>query len=352
MDHAMDLALSAVDLGYPRPVIVSRPGSRAYVPQAVHETVEVVEKLPSLVSQDMGRLQRLASMVASLGREHIAIRRLSHGGGGPFTLVFQEPRYPWPGLFSWGRAGSSSTLILHNAVEHTGSAVTVSSRFQAWIRTRCLRRVTRVVTFGDAQARIARTATKRPVRSFVLPRSTRIVHDHVATAEKSRFPGLLCIGELRPNKGIEIAVEAAGRSGEMLHVVGRKVEEDYYDILADLAGQYPSVTLTAQFLSAAEFDQAVAAADCVLLPYVQFDAQSGVLAKASAFGVPVILSDLPSLREQVRDEDDAVLVAPGDVDALTQAVKSFRGREGTTSRDRVPDLDEWDRLLRACVTGW
>lgn len=354
MDHAMDLALSAVDQGYPRPVIISRPGSRDYVPRAVHEVVDVVEALPPLADDDLGQFRRLIVMFLLLAREHVAIWNLRRRLVGPTTLIFQEPRYPWPNLLSLGAAGSSCTLILHNAVEHAGAAVSLGSRLQAWIRSGCLRRATRVATFGAEQARIARNSTPRPVRSFVLPRSTRIVHDCDGGSEStaSNFPGLICIGELRPNKGIEVAIEAAGRQGETLHVVGRKVEDEYFELLVNLAQKYDSVTVTGQFLSAAEFDQAVAAAECVLLPYVQFDAQSGVLAKASAFGVSMIISDLPSLREQIRPDDNAIMVTPGSVDDLALAIKEFRDRGGVVGRQSIPDLEEWDQLVQACVEGW
>lgn len=352
MDHAMDLALSAVEQGFPKPVIVSRAGSREYVPRPVQDLVDVVDSLPGLTAPDIGSIRKSIEMLVSLIREHIVLRQLGSKYGGRYTLLFQEPRYPWPRLLTGGRSGSTSTLILHNAVEHTGSAASLSSRLQAWIRLRCIRRSSRVATFGAEQARVAKLLTSRPVKSFELPRASRVVNDRSGLGDVSRFPGLLCIGELRPNKGIEIAIEAAGRLNAPLHVVGREVERAYLDGLVELASKYPSVSVTPHFLSAAEFDQAISSADCVLLPYLQFDAQSGVLAKGSAFGVPMIASDLPALREQVRDGDDIAMVEPGSVRSMIEALEEFLQRKVSTSRDVATDLNEWDELVRSCVEGW
>lgn len=73
-----------------------------------------------------------------------------------------------------------------------------------------------------------------------------------------------------------------------------------------------------------------------------------VLLEAMASGVPVVCSDLPGFREVAGDQ--AVLVPPGDADALAAALRRVladpeqRERMSHASRQRAAEYD-WDVLV-------
>ncbi len=58
----------------------------------------------------------------------------------------------------------------------------------------------------------------------------------------------------------------------------------------------------------------------VVLPYNAAPGTSGVFHLACGFGRPVVASNLPEIREIVADGASAVLVPPGDVDALADTI--------------------------------
>jgi D-inositol-3-phosphate glycosyltransferase len=64
------------------------------------------------------------------------------------------------------------------------------------------------------------------------------------------------------------------------------------------------------------------AADVVALPYKHIF-QSGVLFMAYSFGLPVIATDVGSLREDVAEGQTGFLCSPGDPDALAEAIEKY-----------------------------
>ena len=64
--------------------------------------------------------------------------------------------------------------------------------------------------------------------------------------------------------------------------------------------------------------------DAVVMP-VEHDAPAGVLVSAMACGRPVVAAAVGGLPELVRDGQSGLLVPPGDVDALSQAIQRLAG---------------------------
>jgi glycosyltransferase involved in cell wall biosynthesis len=121
----------------------------------------------------------------------------------------------------------------------------------------------------------------------------------------------LCAGFLQPSKGFDRAVEAfrAAERGS-LYIVGSIRErtpenEAYAWALAQRAAAVPGVTFVERFLSDAEFDLWVAAADWLVVPYRR-SWSSGVLARAQALGTPAIVTAVGGLPEQAGAMDTVV----------------------------------------------
>jgi glycosyltransferase involved in cell wall biosynthesis len=95
-------------------------------------------------------------------------------------------------------------------------------------------------------------------------------------------------------------------------------------------------------------DEEVAAvmrnAALVVLPYLGTDA-SGVLATAIGHGRPVVVSDVGSLGETVREFGLGEVVPPGDAHALAEACRRLLG-----NADALHGAFEGTRAARAALT--
>jgi D-inositol-3-phosphate glycosyltransferase len=146
---------------------------------------------------------------------------------------------------------------------------------------------------------------------------------------------LLFFGQIAPYKGLEYLVQAIAllaRSGERVHVtVAGKVKRgserywrDTQRLIAQL-GISELVQPVVRFIADDEVEPYFVAADAVVIPYVDIF-QSGVPFLAFVFGVPVIATDVGSLREDVTGET-GLLCRPRDPADLARAIKEFYQEE-------------------------
>lgn len=130
---------------------------------------------------------------------------------------------------------------------------------------------------------------------------------------------LLMFGVLRAYKGLDVLEGALGLlpEGFSVSVVGERWDDVPSSQLDALRAS--GVRVVDRYVSGAELSAELAAADVVVLPYLRASA-SGPLAVAMAEGLPVVVSDLPQLRSEASGYAGAVLVAPGDVEALAEGI--------------------------------
>ncbi len=207
-------------------------------------------------------------------------------------------------------------LTLHDPLPSAGRAPLGGGAF---------RRVAAVVVLSQA-ARSQVIAEHRldPATVHVIPHGAFLPPPEAAEArlppelEDSGEPVVLSYGLIRPYKGTATLLEAwRGVSDAQLWVVGRAM----MDTGALLAAAPAGARLVPRFVSAAEEAALFRRADLVVLPYERSARYgfSGVLATALGYGKPIVMSDLPSLRD-VGALGAARLVAPGDVGALHAAL--------------------------------
>jgi glycosyltransferase involved in cell wall biosynthesis len=165
-------------------------------------------------------------------------------------------------------------------------------------------------------AYIANSAlTRERIREFY-GRDAAVVHPPV---DVDRFhPGtpedfFLVVTELVPHKRTELALEAARRAGVPLKVVGdgpeRRRLATTYGSGVEFLGRLRDTDLAALY----------AMARAVVMTNVE---EFGIVAvEAQAAGRPVIAADGGGARETVVDGETGVLVQPGDVDSLAEAMR-------------------------------
>ena len=143
---------------------------------------------------------------------------------------------------------------------------------------------------------------------------------------------LLFFGQIAPYKGLDYLVEALDLLGELdppLHlIVAGKVKrgaEDYWERVRtqlDPLVARGRATCRIGFIPDEEVERYFKAADVVVLPYREIF-QSGVPFLAFAFGVPVIATDVGSLREDIVDGANGSLCRPHDPAAIAAAIGAY-----------------------------
>jgi glycosyltransferase involved in cell wall biosynthesis len=160
---------------------------------------------------------------------------------------------------------------------------------------------------------------------------------------------LLCLGTIRPYKGLGDAIAAAKRiEGARLLVAGDPLEPvNGYRVLA---GDIADWRLG--YLPHSEVERALGEATVALFPYRPELDQSGALLQALGAGVPAVAYDVGGIAEPVRRFGAGRVVPPGDVDALAAAVRDLldipgaldAAREGAR---RAREALTWDAAAAA-----
>ncbi len=173
---------------------------------------------------------------------------------------------------------------------------------------------------------------------------------------------LLSVGRLVPRKGVDTAIRAVARLRETYPdirylVAGRGPERPQLQRLARDLGIEEHV----QFLGgvpASELPDVYRQAHVFVLPLreeAHADSVEGfgmVFLEAAATAIPSVAGNSGGAAEAVRDGETGFLVAPSNVDAVTEAVRRFVEDEalrlelGHNGRRWVEEEMNWDRVVR------
>ena len=143
---------------------------------------------------------------------------------------------------------------------------------------------------------------------------------------------LLFFGNIAPYKGLEYLIEAfrqiaAAKSGYRLIVAGRPKPrlETHWDEVRARIGNNPEsqgLLLKIEYVPDEETEIYFKAADVLVLPYTEIF-QSGVLFLGYSFGLPALVSDVGSLRDDVLEGDTGFVFAPRDSEALARSIEMY-----------------------------
>ena len=177
-------------------------------------------------------------------------------------------------------------------------------------------------------------------------------------APASLPPGrhLVFVGRLEERKGFPIAIQAFGKLAARyadlrLLVIGDGSERDAVQTLA------PAARTRVDMLGRVDDDRLASylkAADVYIGPATGGESFGIVLAEAMAAGLPIVASDIPGYRDVARDGVEAVLVTPGDPDALVTGVAkvledpALAKALGEGGRARAVQYD-WDSVTAKIV---
>lgn len=137
---------------------------------------------------------------------------------------------------------------------------------------------------------------------------------------------ILLFGAVRAYKGVDTAIEAFSKvlqevPDSILLIAGKLWQKwDPYQRQIDELGITDSVKTYLDYIPSGDVYKYFEIADLVILPYHQFDSQSGVGTTAVSFRKPMIVTDVGGLPDLV--EDRRYVVPPKDPEALAQKIKN------------------------------
>ncbi len=142
---------------------------------------------------------------------------------------------------------------------------------------------------------------------------------------------ILIFGHIRKYKGVDVLLRAFAQARQQvpnarLLIAGKNwVPWEPYQEIIDGLGLGGAIVAHLDYISSSKVKEYFTAADVVVLPYLEFAAQSGPGNIALAFGKPLVVTDVGGLPELVKDVRQ--VVPPGDVEALAQALIELLGDE-------------------------
>lgn len=195
------------------------------------------------------------------------------------------------------------------------------------LKARCLRRAAAVTVVSDKlRTVVEQLAPGVPCRvqpmgcdtSAFSPRNRR--PDAFGPGEG---PVVLFVGRLVPVKGLDILLEAMHYTQGRLFIVGSGPLESVLREQAKVLGD------RVQFLGPVSHEQLrnlYASADCLAVSSIVMkngysDGRPTVLAEAMASGLPIIATQSGGIPDLIKNEENGLLVPPGDAVAMAQAIE-------------------------------
>jgi glycosyltransferase involved in cell wall biosynthesis len=334
IEYSANLANSFSEITASKVFILSREGAKLSTAGFLHSNVEVIELLPPLTKNTYPTIARHLLKAIRLLKEIFQIALFCRSNKAALVIL-QEPRYgALVNLFQQRVA-----LLFHNIPTEKIKGARQSLEVKLALST--AKNADFVIVHGKVQeVALGKQIALKGVIQVPLPGVDTWAKKINSRIKKSDAGTFLCLGEIRKTKSLELLFEAADKAELPIKIVGRKTDPAYFENLVALAARSKFCEVQEKFLSQADFDLELAQAYCLVLPYGDFQAQSHVLAKALAFGTPVIVSDLPCLREQANNNECVLFFENGNATSLGKTMEEFKSSRQSCS----PFSYQWSQV--------
>jgi len=164
---------------------------------------------------------------------------------------------------------------------------------------------------------------------------------------------LLCLGRIEKDKGMHHAVKAMVEFNEeniKLDIVGTGPYLDELKVLIAKLKLEEKVLCHGR-VDDDELSKLFAVADVYLMPTTRQEGLPLTILEAMANGLPVIASDIGGISQVIKDRGDGLLVKPGDVSELINAIKVLKNDEGmrlelsNAARKKIEDKYSKERMV-------
>ena len=263
-------------------------------------------------------------------------------------VVWVPAEHAWTPVIGSALRAWPIVQTIHDVAHHKGE----ESRFYLSLRQFVLEMATRFVVLSQ-WARKQLVEQIGPESVSVVPLGAFVPGTGLEAPAFSPAPGkggVLFFGRMAPYKGLDILLKAfqvAARRFPHAHL--RIVSGGDISSYSELLRQTPNVTLTNRFVPEKEICQILQESDFLVAPYIDAS-QSGVLPMVLTTGRAVIASDVGGLPEQFTPGQSGLLVPPGDVQRLAEAIETLLGdpqmarKMGEHGRQEYLTRFWWDRL--------
>jgi glycosyltransferase involved in cell wall biosynthesis len=183
--------------------------------------------------------------------------------------------------------------------------------------------------FGADERRI--TVIRYPLNNALPDTDLTPAEAKLGLGFKEHEKVILFLGKIKPYKGIEHLLTAfhklvSGDDSYRLVVAGevQKGNESYMKSLEEkICGQDRNkILLRKEYIPDEEMEIYLKAGDVLVLPYNEIF-QSGVLFLSYSFGLPVIVTDVGSFREEIVEGKTGYLCPPGDPVAMARTIEYY-----------------------------
>jgi glycosyltransferase involved in cell wall biosynthesis len=219
---------------------------------------------------------------------------------------------------------------------------------------------------ADAVITPSRWSAERAIAAGASAGATHVVHAGIETfegdADTAREPIVLTIGQLRPNKGTLVLVDAfdlvAGDHPEWRLEIGGEGREESALRARIAAARHGERIELLGYVSGESKTRTLSRASIGAVPSLR-ESAGGVLLEFEAAGLACVASNVGGMPEIAQEGEAALLVAPDDPQALASALgrlmadPALRERLGAAGVRRAAELDwstaaeHYERLYRA-----
>lgn len=217
------------------------------------------------------------------------------------------------------RTGARYIVIVHDASGHPGDRTAIVNR---WLMRDALK-ADEVVTLS-AYVKSALIARFPQLEGRTVVLFHPVIRSLAASggARTGRPVGFLFFGRILAYKGLPLFVEAC----ELLRARGRdfRIGVAGEGHLGDLAGRLAALdaVIINRWLDYDEVSTVLSQYDCMVLTNIEAS-QSGVVALAHGFGMPVIATPVGGLTEQIKDHRSGLIARRVAADASADAMELF-----------------------------
>jgi glycosyltransferase involved in cell wall biosynthesis len=257
-------------------------------------------------------------------------------------VVLCTMAHPWNGWVARGFCSPHRryVLTLHDAVPHPGDPY---SWFE-WLLRGSLHRADALLLLSEhVRGQILSRYGYPADRTWVVPHGPFAFPARLPRRDTAAPPRrLLFFGRILPYKGLPLLLKAFSLIAEQhdlhLHVAGRgHLDHDALQLAAQTR-----VHMDNRWIPEQEVAEIFHGADLVVVPYIEAS-QSGVVATAYGMGLPVVVTAVGGLREQVRHGMTGLIAAGTSPQDLAEAIVSLctdadlyqRCRDGAQQEGRM-----------------
>ena len=231
-----------------------------------------------------------------------------------FSLVFLSRMF-----------GLRTIVLLHNLgekvnLEKLKIKPSLVNKIGILVATRLILSASSIVVIVPSYAQFLKKRYRHKGIQYI-PHGTSL-YNHLSVNHKEKV--VLMFGNIAPSKGFQIMFQAyeeiLKKRKEVKLVIAGESHPNFPGYLDELKKSAPSQVNFLGYLQEEDLASVFSRVDVVVLPYLTATGTSGVFHIACGFGRPVVASDLPEIREMVDEGASAILVPPGNADALKEAI--------------------------------